>query len=85
MRFLRRLVTVLTTTMILGVLTIVVLLVIRLQTPDSLPTPDALALPDGQTAYAVTQTPRAWIVVTTDNRLFIFDLDGTLRSETTLP
>ncbi|WP_227257928.1 DUF6476 family protein [Kangsaoukella pontilimi] len=71
--FLRRLVTVLTATMIFGVLTIVVLLVIRLQTPPSPSLPDGLTLPEGVTAEAVT-FGRGWIaVVTGDGRILILD------------
>ncbi|MEL6101485.1 MAG: DUF6476 family protein [Pseudomonadota bacterium] len=77
LRFLRRLVTVLTATMILGVLAVIVLLVIRLnQTPMALP--DAVALPDGTTPTAFTRGSD-WMAVTTDDRILIYGLDGTLR------
>lgn len=73
----RRLVTVLTATMILGVLAVIVLLVIRLnQTPMALP--DAVALPDGTTPTAFTRGSD-WMAVTTDDRILIYGLDGTLR------
>ncbi|MEO1453054.1 MAG: DUF6476 family protein [Pseudomonadota bacterium] len=79
LRFLRRLVTVLTATMILGVLAIVALLVIRLQTPAPLALPDSIALPDGTQATAFTQSDGWFAVVTADNQILIFDrLNGTL-------
>ncbi len=76
LRFLRRLVTVLTATMILGVLTIVLLLVIRLQTPRPPLFPDTIALPEGTTATAITRG-EGWIgVVTDDNRILIYPPEG---------
>ena len=74
--FLRRLVTVLTATMILGVLAIVILLVIRLQAPSGPFIPDAIALPEGVTATAYTQGT-GWIaIVTSDDEILIYDPDG---------
>ncbi len=82
LRFLRRLVTTLTVVMIAGVITIVALLVIRLtDTPAALALPDTLTLPDGATATAVTLTGSRLLVVTDDNRLLVYDADGTLRQE----
>lgn len=80
LRFLRRLVTALTATMILGVLAIVTLLVIRLQMPAGPYMPDAIVLPDGVTATAYTQGT-GWIaVVTNTQEILIYDPDGhTLR------
>ena len=79
LRFLRWLVTILTATMILGVLAIVALLVIRLQTPSPLALPDSIALPDGATATAFTQGDGWFAVVTADNRILIYDrLNGSL-------
>lgn len=76
LRFLRRLVTVLTATMILGVLAIVVLLVIRLQTPAGPFIPDALILPEGVRATAYTQGT-GWIaIVTEDDEILIYAPDG---------
>ena len=71
--FLRRLVTVLTGTMILGVLTVVVLLVIRLQTPPPPSVPAGINLPDGVTAEAVTFGPDWIAIVTADQRILILD------------
>ena len=76
LRFLRRLVTVLTGTMILGVLAIVILLVIRLQAPSGPYVPDAISLPDGVGATAYTQGT-GWIAIVTDtNEILIYDPDG---------
>ncbi|MEO0486852.1 MAG: DUF6476 family protein [Pseudomonadota bacterium] len=88
LRFLRRLVTTLTATMILGVLTIVVLLVMRLNAPAPVPAvapasapalalPPSLTLPEGEEALAVTQTPDALLVVTRSQLLLVYDASGT--------
>lgn len=76
--------TVLTATMILGVLAIVTLLVIRLQAPApaALPLPDTIALPEGAIALAITQARDWYAVVTEDGRILIFDrATGALRQE----
>lgn len=85
LRSLRILVTVLTGTMIAGVLTIVVLLVISMTRtpPVEIGLPDTLTLPAGETATAFTQG-RNWIgVVTLDGggaeRIHLFNRDGTPR------
>lgn len=76
LRVLRRLVTALTATMILGVLAIVVMLVIRLQVPSGPFVPDAIVLPEGVTATAYTQGT-GWIaIVTSDDEILIYDPDG---------
>ena len=79
LRFLRRLVTLLTVVMIGGLLVVVSLLVIRFsQTGPVLP--DQITLPDGATAQAVTMGNGWYAVVTTDNRILIFDqLTGSMR------
>jgi len=79
LRFLRRLVTVLTAVMIGGLVVITTLLVIRFS--QSGPTlPDQITLPDGTTAQAFTQGSGWYAVVTTDNRILVFDqLSGALR------
>ena len=78
-RFLMRLVTVLTATMILGVLSIVALLVIRLG-QNAPVMPETVTLPDGAKAVAVTQGQGWYAVVTDDDRILIFDrLTGKLR------
>lgn len=76
LRFLKTLVTVLTVTMIGGVVAVVALLVIRLQAPPPPPLPKAVALPDGARAAAFTQGDGWFAVVTTDDRILIFDRAG---------
>ncbi|MEM7521570.1 MAG: DUF6476 family protein [Pseudomonadota bacterium] len=73
LRFLRILVTVLTATMILGVLAIIALLVMRLQQPAPLALPESLTLPDGTTATAFTQSDDWIAIVTEDNQILIYD------------
>jgi len=82
LKFLRRLVTVLTAVMILGVLTIVALLVIRLMAPPQMALPDQVTLPAGTNATAITRGPDWFAVVTDDNRILIFDAaSGVMRQE----
>lgn len=79
LRFLRRLVTLLTVVMIGGLVVITSLIVIRFsQTGPALP--DQITLPDGTNAETFTKG-RGWYgVVTTDNQILIFDqLTGALR------
>lgn len=79
LRFLRRLVTVLTTVMICGVLVVIGLLVTRLNR-DSPILPQEIALPEGASAVAFTQGPDWYAVVTDRNEIVIFDrLTGKLR------
>ena len=74
-----RLVTVLTATMIIGVITVVALLVIRLNGPE-LSLPDQIQLPDGASAVAVTQGRGWYAIVTDDDRILVFDAGtGDLR------
>ena len=83
--FLRRLVTVLTLIMIGGVVTVVSLLVIRLNAPGVPPLPDRIDLPDGARAQAFTQGADWFAVVTDANEILIFDRDdGTLRQTVTI-
>jgi len=73
-RFLRRLVTVLTAVMILGLLVIIGLFVTRLGGATApLALPDTITLPDGTRATAFTQAPDWYAVVTTTNDILIFD------------
>lgn len=72
----RRLVTVLTAVMIGGVVLIVVLLAIRLNTPASPAFPEMIALPEGATPLSLTRGPDFLAVVTEDGRIFILDPDG---------
>ncbi|MBP7000487.1 DUF6476 family protein [Amaricoccus sp.] len=82
LRRLRRLVTGLTLTLILGVITVVALLVIRLSalSPAQPLLPPALSLPAGESAQAVT-FGAGWVaVVTVDagrrERIRVFDAGG---------
>ena len=68
--------------MIVGVITVVGLLVTRMQQGAVAPVlPENLVLPDGATAAAVTMGT-GWIaVVTRDNHILIFGLDGKLLND----
>jgi Family of unknown function (DUF6476) len=81
LRFLRRLVTALTATMIVGLVAIVGLLVINLGRVSPAPaTPDTLAIPENETAQAFTQGDGWTALVTRDTdgteRIRIFTPDG---------
>lgn len=80
LRFLRQLVTVLTVVMIVGVVLIAALLVIRLNQP-ALTIPDQITLPAGTVAVSYTQTNDWFAVVTDENQILIFDLNGQLTQE----
>ena len=80
LRFLRQLVTVLTVVMIVGVVLIAALLVIRLNQP-ALAIPDQITLPGGTVAVSYTQTQDWFAVVTDENKILIFDLNGQLTQE----
>ena len=72
LRFLRRMVTVLTTVMIFGVVIVIGLLVTRL-TRNAPALPEQIALPDGAKATAFTQGEGWYAVVTDHNEILIFD------------
>lgn len=79
LRFLRILVTVLTGTMILGLLVIIALIVIRFNRPAQV-MPHEIALPAGVSATAYTQGPDWYAVVTGENEVLIFNSsNGSLR------
>lgn len=78
--FLRRLVTALTATMIAGMVIIITLFVIRFSGPkedrdavSDIALPDRITLPQDTTATAFTQGPDWYAVVTSDNRILIFN------------
>ena len=79
LRFLRQLVTVLTGVMIVGVVMIIALLVIRLNADPAPALPASITLPDGSTPVAFTQTANWYAIVTSDNKILIYTLDGQLR------
>ena len=82
LRWLARLVTLLTAVMIVGVVTIAGLLVIRLNRPPApLALPATLDLPAGAEILAVTAGPNWYAAVTRDSRILVFGPDGTLRQE----
>jgi hypothetical protein len=72
LRFLRRLVTVLTATMIGGVLLIIALIVMRFYDVPP-PLPDTITLPGGAAAISFTQGPNWYAVVTDQSQILIFD------------
>jgi hypothetical protein len=83
-RRLARLVTGLTLVMILGIITVVALLAVRLNRSSALPLPDQITLPDGVTAEAVTLTPDHVLVVSADI-LFVYDrATGQLQKQISL-
>ena len=71
LRFLRRLVTVLTAVMIGGVLLIIALLVIRLNDKPAL-LPEMIVLPDGVEAKAVTMGDNWYGIVTQSDEILIY-------------
>ena len=75
LRFLRRLVTVLTVTMIAGVILITALIVIRYN-QSATPLPGTITLPDGTTATAFTQARNWYAVVTEADQILIFARDS---------
>ena len=81
LRFLRRLVTVMTAVMMVGLVVVVALIVIRLNA-DGPTMPDEITLPEGVNATALTIGEGWWAVVTDDQRILIYDqLSGGLRQE----
>jgi hypothetical protein len=79
LRFLRRLVTFLTGTMIVGLVVILALVVIRLS-DDSPILPEDITLPDGAEAQSVTMGEGWYAIVTKDQRILIFNaLTGALQ------
>lgn len=80
LRFLRVLITVLTGTMIVGLLTIIGLFVMRFSATGTPPLPETVTLPAGQTARAVTYGPGWYAIVTDSDEILIYGRDsGTLR------
>jgi len=67
--------------MILGFVTLIALLVMRLAPAKTeIPLPASITMPDGSKAETFTQGPDWFAVVTTDNRILIYDrATGDLR------
>ena len=85
LRFLRWLVIALTTVMIVGLLTIVTVLVIRLNASPAPVLPETIDLPAGMEAVAVTVSREAVVVLTQDGRVLAFDrFTGAPRGEARL-
>ncbi len=76
LRFLRRLVTVLTLTMIFGLVAIFTVLVMRFSSDTSVDYPASITLPDGKTASAFTQGGDWLAIVTQENEILIYDKTG---------
>ncbi|SUZ31694.1 hypothetical protein ROE7235_01444 [Roseibaca ekhonensis] len=85
-RFVKRLVVVLTTVMIAGLVLIAGLLVVRItQVPAPLAMPDSLDLPAGTTPEAVTLA-RDWVLVLSGTEILLFDrASGALAHRIALP
>ena len=86
LKFLARLVAVLTATMILGLLVIVGLLVTRFRdAPAPLALPDAITLPEGARPTAFTRGAGWYAVVTDDDRILVYDGEsGRLTQEVSI-
>ncbi|MEO1538182.1 MAG: DUF6476 family protein [Pseudomonadota bacterium] len=79
LRYLKTLVTVLTLTMIVGIVTIIALLVTRFSAADDISFPDSITLPDGTVARAFTQGETWYAVVTAEDEILVFSrLTGAL-------
>ena len=77
--FLRRLVTILTLTMIGGTITLVTLIFTRFQdAPVSLGLPESITLPDGSAPVAFTKSKDWYAVVTGKGQVLMYDLNGVL-------
>ena len=77
LRFLQRLVTLLTVSMIAGILIIAALLAFKLRS-ESINFPQTLILPDGTKPIAFTQTKDWYSVITEADQILIYKNDGTL-------
>ena len=77
LRFLQRLVTLLTVSMILGILTIAALLAFKLRS-ENINFPQTLTLPDGTKPIAFTQTKDWYSIISETNEILIYKNDGTL-------
>ena len=77
LKFLQRLVTLLTVSMIVGILTIAALLAFKLRS-ENINFPQTLALPDGTKPIAFTQTKDWYSIITEANEILIYKNDGTL-------
>ena len=83
LRFLQRLVTLLTVSMIVGILTIAALLAFKLRS-ENINFPQTLTLPDGTKPIAFTQTKDWYSIITEANEILIYRNDGTLIKSITV-
>ncbi len=83
LRFLQRLVTLLTVSMIAGILIIAALLAFKLRS-ESINFPQKMILPDGTKPIAFTQTKDWYSVITDMNEILIFKKNGTLIQSITV-
>ena len=83
LRFLQRLVTLLTVSMILGILTIAALLAFKLRS-ENINFPQTLTLPDGTKPIAFTQTKDWYSIISETNEILIYKNDGTLIKSITI-
>lgn len=81
LKYLRLLVTILTGTMIAGLLVIIALFVIRFSDRPA-PVPGAITLPDGSTPAAFTMTDKWYAVVTARDEILIFDRNSGMLRQT---
>ncbi len=85
LNFLRILVTVLTATMIGGMVVLIVLFWTRFPSGSAAPLPDAITLPEGTEAQTVTYGPGWYLVVTQAGEALVYDsTTGDLRQRVTL-
>jgi len=75
LRFLRRLVTTLTATMILGLIAIFTVLVIRLQ-PSNQPFPEIIALPEKTDVLSISRTPNELVVISQEKIIYVLSANG---------
>lgn len=76
LRFLRTLVTVLTSVMIAGFIILIVFLVTRFPDASGIALPEEIALPGNAEAVAFTQADDWFAVVTDNDQILIFDRTG---------
>ncbi|PIB24413.1 hypothetical protein BFP76_04175 [Amylibacter kogurei] len=83
LRFLRRLITILLITMIVGFVALILLFVMRFsQEPAPIALPSEITLPDGAKPAAFTQGRDWYAIVTDDDRILVFDrANGALRHD----
>lgn len=86
LKFLKTLVTVLAGTMIVGLITVIALLVIRLGPQNAAPMklPDQITLPEGATAQSVSVSEGRTVILTQGDQVLVYDARGALIGSTQL-